>query len=129
MYSGKDRMKSLFDNYNFYAAQCRIRIEMSFGIYTQKWAIFQTELKNRMRMVKLLALGGARLHNYCIDERKGWNPLAESRRSYQVTDPTEMDIDAGCELPASRRAVGISNNRHRMALEIQRKGLVRPLDY
>jgi DDE superfamily endonuclease len=129
LYSGADRLVPMNDDFNYYASQCRIRIEMAFGIFTQKFAIFQRELKNQMRMVKLLALGASRLHNYCIDERKGWSPVTEARHAYPVTDPVEeTDVNAGCAIPQRRIGIGKSANRHGMTLEIHRKGLHRPVN-
>ena len=42
---------------------------MSFGLMKQKWAILQSPLRIKLRNVKYLMVGIARLHNYCINER------------------------------------------------------------
>ena len=49
-YEATEQLVSLFygvhaldaenDNFNFYGSQCRIRVEMAFGMMSQKWGIF-----------------------------------------------------------------------------------------
>ena len=57
------------DNFNYYASQLRIRIEMAFGLMTRKWGILQRPLSNSLFSMKHLICCIARLHNFCIDER------------------------------------------------------------
>ena len=57
------------DNFNFFASQLRIRIEMAFGMMTRKWGILQRPLTISLLSVKHLICCIARLHNFCIDER------------------------------------------------------------
>lgn len=57
------------DNFNFFASQLRIRIEMAFGLMTRKWGILQRPLSNSLPSMKHLICCIARLHNFCIDER------------------------------------------------------------
>ena len=69
IFGGNLALKADNDNFNFFASQLRIRIEMSFGIMTRKWGILQRPLLNDLRYVKKIICCIARLHNYCIDER------------------------------------------------------------
>lgn len=55
--------------YNFYVSQCRIRIEMAFGMLTNKWCIFKKPLQCSLRNASKVFMCAARLHNFCIDER------------------------------------------------------------
>jgi hypothetical protein len=57
------------DNFNYFASQLRIRIEMAFGLMTRKWGILQRPLTNSLFSMKHLICCIARLHNFCIDER------------------------------------------------------------
>lgn len=57
------------DNFNYYASQVRIRIEMAFGLMTRKWGILQRPLSSSLFLMKHLVCCIARLHNFCIDER------------------------------------------------------------
>ena len=62
-------MLAVNDDWNFYASQCRIRIEMAFGLLKQKWGILQSPLKVKLKNVKRIVLATACLHNFCINER------------------------------------------------------------
>jgi hypothetical protein len=57
------------DNFNFFASQLRIRIEMAFGLMTRKWGILQRPVTNSLLSIKHIVCCIARLHNFCIDER------------------------------------------------------------
>jgi len=57
------------DNFNSFALQLHIRIEMAFGLMTRKWGILQRPLSNSLLSIKHLICAISRLHNYCINER------------------------------------------------------------
>ena len=65
---GSDYEKTRYENYNFYAIQLWIQIEMSFGLMVKKWGILSRPLTIKMQKVKLLICCIGCLHNYCIDE-------------------------------------------------------------
>jgi len=69
VYCGVDRKKPLCDNFNYYASQLRIRVEMAFGLMTRKWGVLQrpctTNLSNATWMLQAIA----RLHNCVVTER------------------------------------------------------------
>ena len=74
------------DNFNFFASQLRIRIEMAFGMMTRKWGILQRPLSIALPQVKHLICCIARLHNFCIDEQlkkpsRQHRPVAINTRS------------------------------------------------
>ena len=69
IFGGASALDPLHDNWNFYASQCRIRIEMAFGLMKQKWGILNSLLKIRLMNVKRLMICLARLHNFTINER------------------------------------------------------------
>jgi DDE superfamily endonuclease len=69
IYRGDDARISRIDNFNFYASQLRIRIEMAFGLMVKKWAILQKPLSIKMENIHRLVVAIAQLHNFCIDER------------------------------------------------------------
>jgi DDE superfamily endonuclease len=58
-----------YDNYNYFASQCRIRIEMAFGMMNTKWDILQKPLRIRVSRIKFILVVIAKLHNYCINEQ------------------------------------------------------------
>jgi hypothetical protein len=69
IFGGASALDPLNDGWNFYASQCRIRIEMAFGLMKQKWGILNTPLRIRLKNVKRLMVCLARLHNFTINER------------------------------------------------------------
>ena len=69
IFGGASALDPLHDNWNFYASQCQIRIEMAFGLMKQKWGILNSPLKIRLKNVKRLMISLARLHNFTINER------------------------------------------------------------
>ena len=54
IYGSDYATKARYDNYNFYASQLRIRIEMSFGLMVKKWGILSRPITIKMQKVKLL---------------------------------------------------------------------------
>jgi hypothetical protein len=69
------------DNFNFFASQLRIRIEMAFGLMTRKWGILQRPLTSSLMSIKHIICCVARLHNFCIDER-----LKTTTESFDITE-------------------------------------------
>eukprot|EP00644_Phytophthora_capsici_P019370 jgi/Phyca11/133397/e_gw1.442.3.1 len=56
------------DNYNFYLSQCRIRIEMAFGLLVNKWRILKKPLCVRLKNAPHIIHACMRLHNFCINQ-------------------------------------------------------------
>jgi len=52
IFGGNLALKKDNDNFNFFALQLQIRIEMAFGIMTQKWGILQCPLTNSLFFYK-----------------------------------------------------------------------------
>ena len=69
IFGGDLALKKENDNFNFFASQLRIRIEMAFGLMTRKWGILHRPLSIRLPSIKHLICCIARLHNFCINER------------------------------------------------------------
>jgi hypothetical protein len=93
MYYGADRKQPKYDNFNFYASQCRIRIEMAFGLMQVKWGILQRPISTRLKNLKWLIVAIARLHNFVIDERLSGANDAPSELSYLPTQPDDENGD------------------------------------
>ena len=86
-------MKNENDNFNFFASQLRIRIEMAFGLMVKKWGILARPLTIKLKNVKRLMIAIARLHNYCIDERlASTNTTREAQRQAQVVIYTPSNV-------------------------------------
>jgi len=82
IYGGAAKEKKLFDDFDYYASQSRIRIEMAFGLMVRKWGILWRPLRIDFASAKELVVCIARLHNFCIDER------LESLPDLATYDPT-----------------------------------------
>ncbi|GMF30987.1 unnamed protein product [Phytophthora fragariaefolia] len=57
------------DSFNYHLSQIRIRIEMAFGLLTNKWGIFHHPLQLRLATATLVIKCASTLHNVCINER------------------------------------------------------------
>jgi DDE superfamily endonuclease len=131
IYGGAKALIPKYDNFNFYASQCRIRIEMAFGLMVKKWGILQRPASIKMKNVKFMITAICQLHNYCINERlqgdesidfhpsnTEMSPYVTALRSLAATfDHTEMQGEY--ETPWSL-------NRERMVTEIEANGVTRP---
>jgi DDE superfamily endonuclease len=136
LYYGASKNEPLYDNFNYHASQCRIRIEMSFGLMTQKWRILLQPLLHEFWMIKLITQAIARLHNFCINWRKkasAWNPAARcvalgiDAEAYNI----ENEANDGFILPEhqsirTQEIVGGSQMRRLMAERVRRRNLERP---
>lgn len=69
VYQGFEKTIARYDNFNFFASQLRIRVEMAFGMMQMKWGILQRPLGCSLGHVGVLIHGVGRLHNYVINER------------------------------------------------------------
>eukprot|EP00977_Amphora_coffeiformis_P003887 scaffold770_cov76-Amphora_coffeaeformis.AAC.2 len=58
------------DAYNYYHSQLRIRVECTFGMLTERWAILRSAIPRNLSVHKTIGLVCtlARLHNFCIDQ-------------------------------------------------------------
>lgn len=69
VYQGISKLQPKYDNFNYFASQLRIRIEMAFGIMNMKWGILNHPIGCSMRNLRWLIQAIASLHNFCINER------------------------------------------------------------
>jgi hypothetical protein len=130
MYYGNDRKKKEYDNFNFFASQLRIRVEMSFGLMTKKWGILWRPLNIHISNVKYLALAIAMMHNYCINERinapAGGHPNPAVLANIRDRGQDNFVSEATAELEAASNSVnGWSVNREQMVIRIENLGLER----
>ena len=69
IHSGNDAKEKRHDDFNFCASQCRICVEMAFGLMQQKWGILKRPLQVRLKKLKHIVGAICRLHNFVINER------------------------------------------------------------
>jgi hypothetical protein len=67
-FTGSQRNNASNDAYNFYLSQLRIRIEMAFGLMTNKWRILRAPLQTSLAKSSEILECCSRLHNFCIQE-------------------------------------------------------------
>ena len=147
IYSGSDAKVKKYDDFNYYASQLRIRIEMAFGLMQQKWGILKHPIRLSLRKIKYLVGSVARLHNFTINERLTSQSSADELLSEQESiiessrrnqkqlyrEPTPLDnegvpIHAPTELVAPFLSIpGQSVIREAMVEQVKMKGLTRPL--
>ena len=69
IYRSEQVARERYDNYNFYASQLHIHIEMAFGLMVKRWSILQRPITISICNIKLLICSIGVLHNYCINEQ------------------------------------------------------------
>ena len=138
MYYGVNRTVPDCDNYNFYASQLRIRVEMSFGMMQMKWGILWKPLKVSLTNVKHIITSISRLHNFCINERILNDSFNEEKLVGVGEDrcylPSQMEDANGDSLGFDSIYInnthpeyrGVSFLRENMALRVKTLNLVRP---
>jgi len=152
-YAATERMCALFygnqakqeenDNFNFYGSQCRIRIEMAFGLLNMKFEVLQKNIKMRPKLLKKHLIAIARLHNYCINERlaengSAFDTLRQAEEALGTNAPTTLQDRNGnpvddCNsttasiVQPSERIYGFSAVREAMVEKVKKAGLKRPV--
>lgn len=133
IYHGVDRLKDKNDDFNFFASQLRIRIEMAFGLMQVKWGILQRPVQSKLSNVKNMVQAIARLHNYVINERLlrigSMEDEVCNNHSYMPSVPHDEDGE-----PINVEALfsglvhrGYSELRERMGDRVKQLGLRRPV--
>jgi hypothetical protein len=132
IFGGAQAMIEKNDNFNFFASQLCIRIEIAFGLMIKKWCILQHPLTNKLGNVKYIVTAIAILHNYCINDR------LKSESTETVYTPKNYELSpfeealrhtaAGfeCEEIANLFEKRHSLNRQRMVESIASMNLTRP---
>ena len=144
IFYGVSQETPLYDNFNFFASQLRIRIEMAFGLMQMKWRLLLCP-QQVTRNTPSFAVAISRLHNFVVmyQIKQQGSTHADIMRELQDTiqgtisgvrhsQPVDsqgqqlMYVEDG-NTARIRLPKGHSVLRHAMALKIQRKGLERPL--
>jgi len=107
--AGLDKLKAKHDNFNFHASQCRIRVEMAFGMMQAKWGIPQRPVGVSLANLKWMAQAAARLHNCTINKRLHESP-----------DPLRENIRAAVEAGAATHHPTIPHDENNNPIDIKR---------
>jgi hypothetical protein len=129
MFYGPDKQNPRLDNFNFYASQLRIRIEMAFGMMQRKWGILWRPMVVPIEKIKYIIEVIAHLHNCCINEciiesKSSVDPVVEANVSGRGTfeDASEKLAEYKAVLEDSP---GLSYQRDQMVMRIESLGLER----
>jgi DDE superfamily endonuclease len=126
MFYGINRNDPQCNNFNYYAFQCQICIEIAFGLMQMKWGILWRPIRVKFNNIEWIVLAIVALHNFTINKQ-----LASGEKVKEVgTDSNQFYL----ELKISNEDVdndnmhsqGLSINKDRMVERIAQLGLVRP---
>jgi hypothetical protein len=116
------------DNFNFFASQLCIQIEMAYGLMVKKWGILRRPISTKVKHIKHVIVAIAQLHNYCINER-----LIERNGSsflpvnVEISAYEQLIRDSSAELEFQQLQADFDNthsyNRSRMTNEVAVLGL------
>jgi hypothetical protein len=97
VFGGGDHLNEDNDNFNYYLSQCRIRVEMAFGLMTQRWGVLARPLRINPRSIGRLMITIARIHNYTINHNQDL-----VNESYAVASRNDgLGMVEAAELPAA----------------------------
>ncbi len=74
-FSGDQLRRPRNDTYNYHLSQLRIRIEMTFSRFVNKWQLFQSPLQVKLKNAGKVHMCAARLYNFCTNERLSRLPV------------------------------------------------------
>jgi hypothetical protein len=57
------------NNFNYYASQCQIRIEMAFVLMQMKWGILWCPIRVKFNNIKWIVLAIVALYSFTIKEK------------------------------------------------------------
>ena len=131
IFGGAQAKVTANSNFNFYASQCRIRIEMAFGLMTQKWGILKKPVTCKLNNIWRVVVCIAKLHNFAINMRlaKELSPCpSRTDRVFSVYEEGLRAIAAVQELNQSicNEYPQWSRNRERLVSRVASKSLQRP---
>ena len=110
-YAGAEqRNESVKDTYNFYLSQLRIRIEMSFGLLTNKWRILRRPLQVKLKNTGKVFMCLCRLHNYCIDENLLLGADGGDMNDILLDDDDNNNTNEPSFLPSDVTVLNIAGN-------------------
>ncbi len=118
-FPGEQQRRPQNDTYNYHLSQLRIRIEMTFGRFVNKWRLFQRPLQVKLKNAGKVYMCAALLYNFCTNERL-------SRLPGDAT--LEEEEHAAIYIPSDplQRVEGNSMMREILVDKIYQSGFSRP---
>ena len=131
IYRSELSAKERYDNFNFYASQLCIRIEMVCGVMVKKWRILQRPITISIHNIKHLICAIGVLHNFCINEQilnhGGIGIFCPKNTSFSPEGTVLHNAAAEFDRTtlAYDFAMGHSNNREHVVHELESYGYSR----
>ena len=123
-FTGSQRDQKHKDAFNFFLSQLRIRIEMAFGLLTNKWQILRNNLQCCLSKCSDILECCARSHNYVITEDGDDNICPADIPPYQIRHWVGDTYQPWRHLWIP----GTSQVRDIIVRKIRRDGLLRPAE-
>lgn len=92
--AGSESLRDAMSTFNFFLSQNRIRIEMAFGMLSNKFRIFKHPLRQKVLNCVKIIFCAMKLHNFCISqriERLKKNPDEEEEMELDFLEENEDD--------------------------------------
>jgi hypothetical protein len=94
VFGGSDQNIVANDDANFYMSQCRIRVEMAFGMMPNRFGILQSPLRVSPLHLGTLLQCVARLHNFMLTQNNDYDPYLTEEVQF---NPPTRDKEQGRE--------------------------------
>jgi hypothetical protein len=127
-FTGSQRDDPVKDSFNFHLSQLRIRIEMAFGLFTNKFQILRKAFTTKMAITARTLQACARLHNFVIDQDRDEEDLETDALEDEIVPLAESPLQWGY-LPTVEKLDppgGTSQTREAILGKLTREGLRRP---
>ena len=119
-FAGHNKLNAKQSSYNFYISQMRIRIEMAFGLMTEKWQILRRPMRTKLQNTGRVLMCITWLHNYCINVG---DTIVDT--SFQDLQEDNNDNEYNAD-PTITLLEGTSILRGRIVDSLFNRGLFRP---
>ena len=117
-FGGIERLNVDNNNANFYMSQSRIRVEMSFGMMSNRFGLLCSPLHISLHHLGPLIQTVAWLHNYMLTENNDYSEyLTEERQGFTQTREDEVGMETNGD-PA-QAIPGVSLRREEIVRRVQ----------
>lgn len=124
IFCGQARSNKDNDNWNYFASQLRIRIEMTFGLMVMKWQILRRPFCIKFDNIPRALNSISRLHNYIINSKMTSDEGDNMNRSDAITSTSAIAPTPSRTVVRGKR--GASTLRRKLVEKVRDMGLKRP---
>jgi hypothetical protein len=125
IFGGADRINVDYDNCNYYMSQCRIRVEMAFGMMVNRFGVLRSPLRISIHNIGPLIQCIARLHNYILNENNQYEPQTRNELDRPLVARNE-EVGQETNGDPAQPVDGISVIREALVTRVRNAGLTRP---